>query len=212
MLGTVRVFACDNAWCGDDDSQRVATGWGHGYEVADESHWELVGQQHCPPSWDSLTEINLEKTLVIKPGQIRALYMHSALPDDLGIQYQSYRGNAIVAEDDIVQIIPGVGHTGHIPFRSGWYRGLRGPAGALSYHATLRTWTAMVRALPCSSVPGRWPVDLTADSAEPSLDTKIHEGRSSDVDFLPLESGVCSALSAARPLPTYSGILPLVLV
>ena len=29
----------------------------------------------------------------VLPGELRALYVHSALPDDLGIQYQSTRTN-----------------------------------------------------------------------------------------------------------------------
>jgi hypothetical protein len=56
----------------------------------------------------------------IRPGQTRALYVHSSLPDDLGIQYQSFRGRAVIAEDRCVRLLPGVGHTGAVPFRSGW--------------------------------------------------------------------------------------------
>lgn len=37
--------------------------------------------------------------------------MHSSLPDDLGIQYQSYPEGSIVAEDDRIVIFPGLGHT-----------------------------------------------------------------------------------------------------
>ena len=46
-------------------------------------------------------------------------------------------------QDDIVCLLPGVGHTGPRPFNSGWYRGLRGLAGAVSYTAMLRTWTPL---------------------------------------------------------------------
>lgn len=45
------------------------------------------------------------------PGQKIALYLHSGLPDDLGIQYQSYNKNSIVAEDEHIILYPGLGHT-----------------------------------------------------------------------------------------------------
>ena len=50
---------------------------------------------------------------------------------------------ASLCQDDIVCLLPGVGHTGPRPFNSGWYRGLRGLAGAVSYTAMLRTWTPL---------------------------------------------------------------------
>jgi len=86
MMGSVTVWACDQAWCGDDNSQRVASSWGHGYDVVDQSHWEQIAARYCAPSWDVPAEIVFDRPVRIKPGQIRALYIHSALPDDLGIQ------------------------------------------------------------------------------------------------------------------------------
>lgn len=65
------------------------------------------------------------------PYQRRGLYCHSGmylinknefknisegLPDDLGIQYQSYQKSAIVAEDSYITLHPGLGHTGSEPF------------------------------------------------------------------------------------------------
>ena len=51
------------------------------------------------------TEIVFDEPVRIRPGQLRALYIHSALPDDLGIQYQSYRSNDVIAQ---------VGHATHL--------------------------------------------------------------------------------------------------
>ena len=111
MMGSVTVWACDQAWCGDDNSQRVASSWGHGYHIVDQSHWEQIAARYCPPSWDIPAEIVFDHPVRIKPGQIRALYIHSALPDDLGIQYQSFRGADAITSDDIVTLLPGVGHS-----------------------------------------------------------------------------------------------------
>ena len=48
---------------------------------------------------------------MILPHSRRGLYVHSGLPDDLGIQYQSYAKSDVVAEDEHVVLHPGLGHT-----------------------------------------------------------------------------------------------------
>lgn len=61
----------------------------------------------------TLTHIQVvfRKPINLLPGQRIALYLHSGLPDDLGIQYQTYNKDSIVAEDDHIVLFPGVGHT-----------------------------------------------------------------------------------------------------
>ena len=46
------------------------------------------------------------------PHSKHGFYCHSSLPDDLGIQYQSYAQDDVVAEDEYVRVLPGLGHTG----------------------------------------------------------------------------------------------------
>jgi hypothetical protein len=77
------------------------------------------------------------------PHQRRALYCHSGLPDDLGIQYQSYSKRDVVAADQFLTIWPGLGHTGSEPFDEvhGWYRAFRALAGMLSYTAEYKGWS-----------------------------------------------------------------------
>lgn len=87
--------------------------------------------------------------MVIGPHQRRAFYAHSGLPDDLGIQYQSYRRTDIVAQDEYIRLLPGLGHTGSTPFdeNQGWYRSYRGLAGAVSYHVRWKGWTPVEHAI-----------------------------------------------------------------
>jgi hypothetical protein len=77
------------------------------------------------------------------PHQRRGIYCHSSLPDDLGIQYQSYAKDNIVAEDKFIRILPGLGHTGARPFDDidGWYRGYRALAGQVYYSAKWKAWS-----------------------------------------------------------------------
>jgi hypothetical protein len=59
----------------------------------------------------SVSQIVLDRPVRILPRGKRAFYLHSGLPDDLGIQYQSYSEDDIVAEDEHVLVWPGLGHT-----------------------------------------------------------------------------------------------------
>jgi hypothetical protein len=79
----------------------------------------------------------------LSPYQKRALYCHSSLPDDLGIQYQSYAANDVIASDDYITLRPGLGHTGNEPFDdfNGWYRSYRGLSGGVKYHAKWKGWS-----------------------------------------------------------------------
>ena len=82
--------------------------------------------------------------MTLLPGSKIGIYLHSSLPDDLGIQYHSYR-----EEKDIVGISkhmllwPGLGHTSSNPFddQQGWYRSWRGLCGSVGYNAKLKGWS-----------------------------------------------------------------------
>lgn len=144
MLGHMRVYACWGSWTGDPTSTRHR-GYGHQYDVRDQEHWKLVASVRCKPMWNSTTEVQFDQKVRLLPGQRRAIYVHSALPDDLGLQYHTTRGNErdAVDEDEFVALYPGVGHTSSTPFDRdyGWYRHPRCLAGKLGYSARLRTWT-----------------------------------------------------------------------
>ena len=67
--------------------------------------------------------MELRQAVTLLPGETLGIYCHSALPDDLGIQYQSYRSeNDVVAASQHLMMFPGLGHTSRVPFddESGW--------------------------------------------------------------------------------------------
>lgn len=105
--------------------------------------WELVAEKQCRPSWDKPLQITLARPIRLLPYQRRGLYCHSNLPDDLGIQYQSYGRSDVVAADDHLIVYPGLGHTGSEPFDDvrGWYRSYRGLAGGIGYKAHWKGWS-----------------------------------------------------------------------
>jgi hypothetical protein len=97
MLGRVRVFAkMDGGWKKDESSD------GHGHYWAEvqavcTNGWVEVADVECQPQWDRPCAIPLDQRfsdgLVVLPHRTIALYVHSGLPDDLGIQYQSFERN-----------------------------------------------------------------------------------------------------------------------
>ena len=143
MLGRVRVFARTCSWKGDDVAARtVNTGWGTRYDF-DHRHWEQVAEEECAPSWDTAREVRLAHPVHVLPHHTRALFVHSSLPDDLGIQYQSYHSVEPFAQDPLMTLLPGLGFTGAVPFdtRTGWFRLHRGLAGCVSYAAQPARWS-----------------------------------------------------------------------
>jgi hypothetical protein len=153
MLGRVRVFARDRPWerrAADEPAEVVGVGWcGQPRRSVPRAGYELVFDKKCPPSWDKPVELVLDKLITLLPNEERAIYVHSDLQDDLGIQYQSFGShNHQMVEDDYIIVYAGVGHAGSEPFdvTNGWFtnvhgsRSARGPAGSISYTSKLKGW------------------------------------------------------------------------
>ena len=122
MLSRVRIFARVGPW--EDEKAEPMPGqiwWAHREKVSQRG-WVRVADQFCRPSWDKPVEIKFDIPVKLLPHQRRGLYCHSGLPDDLGIQYQSYPKEACIAQDNMITVLPGLGHTGSEPFDEthGW--------------------------------------------------------------------------------------------
>jgi len=123
MLGRVRIFARNCSWESGSDphSPRQALGWA------------LVADTVCRPCWDRSFTVALMKPFRMLPHSTHGFYIHSSLPGDLGIQYQSYSKNEIVAQDGHLVLSPGIGHAVRHdvascePFdhHDSWYRSYR---------------------------------------------------------------------------------------
>jgi len=133
MLGPVSVYAClSGSWYGSTTSPK---------------RWILVSDGFFGPSWNASTEIPLKTPVWIHPMQIRGFYIHSQLPGDRGIQYQScWKAQSSTCESTYVKVLPGVGHTSDKPFDGdyGWFRGPRTLAGAVSYAVYMSLWSPKV--------------------------------------------------------------------
>lgn len=113
MLGRVRVFARDRPWEQDNDDRRNPNHWWAHAENVSKTGWYQVADETLMPSWDKPREIRLDTPVKLLPHSRLGFYLHSGLPDDLGIQYQSYpRKDEVFGGDDFINLYPGLGHTG----------------------------------------------------------------------------------------------------
>ena len=159
MLGEVSIFASGGSWAGRPSNRRSRgrrCGWGQVNDALVKSDFDLVypesratpqgrrqGRQQA--SWDEPVRIQLARPVRILPGGCSAIYIHSSLPDDLGIQYRSTMDpDEVTLENDHLRIMPGVGHTGSRPFDTrrgyGWYRANRTLCGSVEYRQLERVW------------------------------------------------------------------------
>ena len=144
MLGRVKILARDRPWEEKFPDEQVSNGchwWAYSEKVSRRG-WAIVASRDCAPSWDKASEIELNPPVVILPYQRRGFYCHSELPDDLGVQYNTYSKDAVVCEDEHICVTAGLGHAGNRLFDdvNGWYRAYRGPCGAFSYTSCAKGW------------------------------------------------------------------------
>jgi len=85
MLGRVRVFARDRPWEADNDDRRNPNHWWAHAESISTTGWYPVADEVCSPSWDKPREIRLNAPVRLLPHTRVGFYLHSGLPDDLGI-------------------------------------------------------------------------------------------------------------------------------
>lgn len=145
MLGRIRIFARYCSWDIDKPERTVHHQWYSPSDSISPNGWIKVADVLCRPAWDRPVEIFLDEPFLIRPHCVHGFYCHSDLPDDLGIQYQSYHKDDIVAEDNTIAILPGLGHVGHRPFddSNGRYRSYRGPSGTVSYTSRHKGWNML---------------------------------------------------------------------
>ena len=144
MLGRIKILARDRPWEEKFPDEQVSNSghwWAYSEKVSRRG-WETVADIECAPSWDRALEIILDPPVVLLPYQRRAFYCHSELPDDLGVQYNTYSKDAVVCEDEHICVTAGLGHAGNRLFDdiNGWYRAYRGPCGAFSYTSRAKGW------------------------------------------------------------------------
>lgn len=121
-----------------------------------ERHWTKVYEREHEASPRTYSVMKFDEPVVLAPGQIRALYIHSTLEGDEAIVYDNSRGLGMVNDrlqprprydDAMITILSGKAHLSNQPFGQvpvwGWgnaWRDHREFVGRLEYGAVYKLW------------------------------------------------------------------------
>lgn len=119
-------------------------------------HWTKVYEKEHAASPRTYSVMKFDEPVVLVPGQIRALYIHSTLEGDEAIVYDNSRGLGMVNDrlqprprydDAMITILSGKAHLSNQPFGQvpvwGWgnaWRDHREFVGRLEYGAVYKLW------------------------------------------------------------------------
>jgi len=110
-------------------------------------HWKKLYEKTHPPSYRAYKELDLSKSpIVLKPGQVRGIYIHSTRRGDEAIVYDN-KEKQKTHSDSFLTILPGRAHVSEKVFGSvpiwGWgsaWRDNREFVGQIKYGACYRLW------------------------------------------------------------------------
>ena len=109
--------------------------------------WTKIYEKTHRPSFNTFQTLDLsEHPIMLKPGQVRAIYVHSTLPGDEAIVYDN-RHHRRTYDDALVSILTGRAHVSQTPFGTtpiwGWgnpWRDQREFVGRIQYGAVYKLW------------------------------------------------------------------------
>jgi len=117
----------------------------------DPRQWTKIYEKLHPPSFRSFVDLDLSSDpIVMHPGQVRGIYIHSTLPGDQAIVYDNHYGlmnRSDTPQDDFVRIRTALAHVSETPFGStpiwGWgdaWRKDRKFVGRVNYGLVYKLW------------------------------------------------------------------------
>lgn len=111
----------------------------------DRNQWEKVYEKRHAPSHRSLVELAFDSPLLLRPGDMLGVYVHSARQGDSAVVYDNTRGSRYRHADDFIQIHSGLASLSSTPFGSDVYWGWGGAwrrnrefVGSISYAVQYR--------------------------------------------------------------------------
>eukprot|EP00573_Skeletonema_grethae_P003372 CAMPEP_0201685672 /NCGR_PEP_ID=MMETSP0578-20130828/366_1 /ASSEMBLY_ACC=CAM_ASM_000663 /TAXON_ID=267565 /ORGANISM="Skeletonema grethea, Strain CCMP 1804" /LENGTH=395 /DNA_ID=CAMNT_0048169611 /DNA_START=170 /DNA_END=1357 /DNA_ORIENTATION=+ len=110
-------------------------------------HWTKIYQKEHKPSFVGYEELDLSaKPIILKPGQVKGIYIHSTRRGDEAIVYDN-KAKQKTVDDSFITILPGRAHVSEKVFGSipiwGWgsaWRDNREFVGQLKYGAVYKLW------------------------------------------------------------------------
>jgi hypothetical protein len=147
MLGPMTV------WVSNENIQ--PNGTSYQFPLRSRAWTKIYDKEHAP-SFREYKAFQLETPIILRPGQVRAIYIHSTLQNDDAIVYDNSRSgaNAPRHQDAMVAVYPGKAHLSFEPFGTtpiwGWgnaWRDHREFVGRLEYGCVYQLYTPRVHHL-----------------------------------------------------------------
>jgi hypothetical protein len=109
--------------------------------------WDKIYEKSHSPSLQAFQPLDLSQNpIILRPGQVKAIYIHSTLDGDEAIVYDN-RHNRRTYDDKFISILTGRAHVSNTPFGSipiwGWGNAWREPrefVGRIGYGAVYKLW------------------------------------------------------------------------
>lgn len=108
--------------------------------------WTKIYEKNHKPSFQDYCELSLANPIILKPGEVRGIYVHSTLRSDEAIVYDNRKAEK-THDDDFISIYPGRAHVSERTFGTipiwGWgnaWRDNREFVGRLNYGVVYRLW------------------------------------------------------------------------
>lgn len=118
--------------------------------TANKKKWTQIYSKTLGPSPYTYRDLDLsENPIILKPGQVRGIYIHSTLPGDEAIVYDNYHSNieSEIPEDSFICLRPAMAHVSCKPFGKrpiwGWgdaWRRDRKFVGKINYGVVYKLW------------------------------------------------------------------------
>mmetsp|Transcript_29772 Transcript_29772/g.42254 ORF Transcript_29772/g.42254 Transcript_29772/m.42254 type:complete len:311 (+) Transcript_29772:76-1008(+) len=126
-------------WIYDQTSERTI--------AMDQTSWTKIYEKIHQPSFDKFCQLDLsDNPIVMRPGELRIIYIHSALHSDEAIVYDNRRKEKTY-DDALLSILTGRAHLSPEPFGNvpiwGWgnaWRDHRQFVGRIEYGAIYKLW------------------------------------------------------------------------
>jgi len=115
--------------------------------IMKEKYWDKIYEQKHGPSFRAYQQLDLSANpIVLKPGEIRGVYIHSTLDNDQAIVYDNQQ-NIKTHDDQFITVLPGRAHVSTTVFGTrpiwGWgnaWRDNREFVGKISYGVVYKLW------------------------------------------------------------------------
>lgn len=109
-------------------------------------YWNKIYERDHKPSFTQYCELKLQSPIVLKPGQVKAIYVHSTRDGDQAIVYDNKQKD-LTYDDEFISMYAGRSHVSDRPFGTipiwGWgnaWRDNREFVGKVNYGVVYRLW------------------------------------------------------------------------